>query len=188
MNSNYGVYRTPTFIDVFPTSDDFVAAYNAAAVPATISETNARTLFYLLYARYGNTPIATSDTMRFVFGVWTTIFQYGPAWEQRLAIQSNLKTLALDENALREGALTSFGRGNYSGAELSIDDISADQGVNEYTGQKTKRSALEAYAALSALIETDVTGDFINRFKPLFIKVFVPSDDLVYPIYLTDEN
>lgn len=39
---------------------------------------------------------------------------------------------------------------------------------------------MEAYAQLAALLETDVTEDFLNKFKYLFIKVAAPDYPLLY--------
>ena len=55
------MYNTKTFVDVWGTVSDFVDDYKSCALydPGnTINDGNAQTLYFLLYARYGNTPIA----------------------------------------------------------------------------------------------------------------------------------
>ena len=42
---------------------------------------------------------------------------------------------------------------------------------------------MEGYAQLLSLLETDVTGEFIDKFKKLFIVVTAPD----YPLYYTTE-
>ena len=52
-------YTTMIFTDVWDESGDFVADYKASGLyvnNSKISDTSAATVFYLLYARYGNNP------------------------------------------------------------------------------------------------------------------------------------
>ena len=84
------MYSTKKFTDYFVTVDEFIEEYNAAAIPTTISETSAKTLYYLLFSKYGNNPIANYDETQFKYKIWATIFQFGPTWEKRLEIQTRL--------------------------------------------------------------------------------------------------
>ena len=59
-NSVYGYYRTRKFTDIWTTAADFLKDYKAAAIPQVLSDEDATTLYYLLYARYGNSSIANA--------------------------------------------------------------------------------------------------------------------------------
>lgn len=54
-------YNTILFSEVWDSIDEFVEDYKTIGLPVTISETSARTLYLLLYGRYGNNPIANQD-------------------------------------------------------------------------------------------------------------------------------
>lgn len=71
-------YDTKLMTEIWDNAADFVADYKTAGIPATITDANATTLFYLLYARYGNSPIANYDEEQFKYKVFSVIFQYGP--------------------------------------------------------------------------------------------------------------
>ena len=71
-------YDTKLFTEVFDDAGSFVYYYKNIGIPTTISDANARTLYYLLYARYGNNPIANYDEEQFKYKIFSIVFQYGP--------------------------------------------------------------------------------------------------------------
>ena len=88
-------YDTKIFTEVYDSADKFVYDYKHVGIPATISDANATTLFYLIYARYGNSPIANFDITQFKYKMFSIIFQYGPTWEKRLSVQQTLRDMNL---------------------------------------------------------------------------------------------
>ena len=64
-----------------------------------LSDASITILFGLLYAKYGNSPIANSDVNQFKFKVFGIMFQYGPSWEKKLEIQEKLRALSDEEIA-----------------------------------------------------------------------------------------
>lgn len=90
-------YDTKLFTDVFDDAGSFVYYYKNIGIPTTISDANARTLYYLLYARYGNNPIANYDEEQFKYKIFSVVFQYGPTWEKRLSVQETLRGLQLSD-------------------------------------------------------------------------------------------
>lgn len=96
-SSLYGNFRTRTFTDIYTELEDFKQDYTDNGIPGTISEANLTTLYYLLYARYGNSNIASSDENQFKYKLFSIIFMYGPAWQKRLEIQKKLMELSDDE-------------------------------------------------------------------------------------------
>lgn len=181
--SDYGTYRTSSFIEEFPTADDFLDFYkNNGGFPTTISDDGAKTLYYLLYARYGEDHIAMSSYNRFKYAVMAIIFQYGPTWEKRLEIQDNLRKLSIDD--LQTGTLSVTNLAKNPGNKLATDD-ELIKNVNDQSRTKYKKSKLDAYGQLYALLETDVTEEFLGKFKKLFNKFASPTDLLEY---YTKEN
>lgn len=78
MSNMLPVYNTKLFTDIWEEATDFLADYAAVGIPTTISTQSATTLYYLLYARYGNNPIANWDEEQFKYKVFGIVFQYGP--------------------------------------------------------------------------------------------------------------
>ena len=72
--SLYGNYRTRTFSDIWKTFDEFRDEYIDSPLQ-NMSVSNLEILYYLLYARYGNSHIASSDENQFKYQVYATIFQ-----------------------------------------------------------------------------------------------------------------
>lgn len=90
-------YDTKLMTEVWSQASDFLTDYQNAGIPTTISVQNATTLYYLLYARYGNTPIANYDENQWKYKMLSIIFQYGPTWEKRLDVQNTLRGLQISD-------------------------------------------------------------------------------------------
>ena len=90
-------YDTKLMTEVWSKASDFLTDYQNAGIPTTISNQNATTLYYLLYAKYGNTPIANYDETQWKYKMFSIIFQYGPTWEKRLDIQTTLRGLQISD-------------------------------------------------------------------------------------------
>lgn len=259
-------YDTKLFTEIWDEADEFIYDYKHAGIPTTISDSNATTLYYLLYARYGNNPIANYDENQFKYKVLSIIYQYGPTWEKRLSVQNTLRGLQLsdliDDGSFSElfghqGAGTSTTTNNLTNTRV-IDTDTTDTGtvrqqgnqtdeniknnaynpsqapaVNAYTpltyinsqeankvtanqdnlttnnlagtqdttdtltntgtvgvvnsdnatNQTTRTltaGKLKAYERLLALLDSDVTGEFISRFKVCFKQFVLPERTWIY--------
>lgn len=155
-NSVYGSYRSRTFSDIFaPASgqesyDVFKDYYDNCGIPRMIREAQSgtkinslQTLFYLLYANYGNSHIANSDESQFIYRLFSIIFMYGQAWEKRFDIQTEIKNFTEDD--LLQGSKMIINHAYNNGSEPSVSELDA---INEQNTQNSKRSKLDAYAYL----------------------------------------
>ena len=97
MNKMIPQYDTKLMTEVWSDASGFLTDYQNVGIPTTISNQNATTLYYLLYARYGNTPIANYDENQWKYKMFSIIFQYGPTWEKRLNIQDTLRGLQISD-------------------------------------------------------------------------------------------
>ena len=97
MNKMIPQYDTKLMTEVWSDASGFLTDYQNVGIPTTISNQNATTLYYLLYARYGNTPIANYDENQWKYKMFSIIFQYGPTWEKRLDIQNTLRGLQISD-------------------------------------------------------------------------------------------
>lgn len=177
-SSLYGNFRTRTFADIYTTFEEFNEDYTSNGIPTSISNANLKTLYYLLYARYGNSNIASSDENQFKYKVFSTIFMYGPAWQKRLEIQKNL--MELDEEDIIKGTTAIHNQALNPSQMPSTQTLEELNYINQQNTTKYKKSKLEAYAILEGLIETDVTEEFIGKFKKLFITIVEPDLPLWY--------
>lgn len=180
MNSLYGNFRQRKFTDIWENVDGFTDDYKNCGIPATINDNSITTLYYLLYSRYGNSTISSSDETQFKYKLMSLIFQYGPTWEKRLEIQDAIRSLDLKE--LQDSATAIYNHAyNPSTAPATTDTAEQVMGyINDQNVTLHKRSKTDAYALLMSLLETDVTEDFLNRFKKLFLTVVEPELPLWY--------
>ena len=176
--SLYGSYRQKKFTDVYDSVEKFLADYNGVGLPTTISQGSAQTLYYLLYGRYGNDIIASSDINRFKYRLFGIIFQYGPTWEKRLEIQEKLRGLTEDE--ILTGSRQIYNNAQNPSTEPSTGTTDELQYINEQNVTKNRRGKLDAYAMLMELLRSDVTNELLTKFKTLFLTVIEPEEPLYY--------
>lgn len=256
--SLYGDYRQVKFTDIYDNVEDFLADYKDVGIPTSISDKSATTLFYLLYSRYGNSTIAASDTTRFKYRLFGTIFESGPTWEKRLDLQEKLRNLTQDQLISGEGyksqtdrtintttSQTASGKEDSTGSgtsEVTGTDSSSGTKIKNYaenpgtspatsadtpltyinrqdyekdsqsgsttsngttsttnsqtssstnSGSKDEtgkdvlsstrtRGLLESYGLLNSLLVSDVTSEFLNKFRKLFLTIVLPEQPLYY--------
>lgn len=158
--------------------DAFLADCQASGIPLKISEDSTKTLYWLLLAEFANSTIANADENQFKNRLYATIFRYGPTWEKRLEIQEKIRALTDDE--IGTGVKQIINKAEHPGTLPSTSSLEALTLISEQNVVNTKRDKLTAYNALTALLETDVTASFIDRFRPLFMKVVAPERPLLY--------
>lgn len=173
-----GSHRMPTFTGVWDSAEKFLEDYFGIGIPATITNETATTLYYLLYSRYGNSTIASSDVTRFKYKVFALIFQYAPTWEKKLDIQKTLRELSVTE--LLTGSRQIYNNASNPNIEPSTDEEQILKYINQQNVTHNKRGTLEGYGLLWDLLRDDVTEKFITKFKNLFITFVDPEDELVY--------
>ena len=140
-----------------------------------------KTLYYLLYARYGNSSIASSDENQFKYKVFMTIFEYGAAWRIRLQLQEKLLNTKVDGTEASHGTIMYYNHAENPDTAPGTGDFQALDGISSQNTSNVKRGKLEGYAMIGSLIDTDHTQWFLDKFKKLFIKVVTPQKPLWYP-------
>ena len=176
-------YDTKLFTDIYNNADTFVADYNSINLGGLTDLTLVTKLFYLLYSKFGNTPIANLDENQFKYKLFSTVFMYGPAWEKRLDIQNEIRNLSADD--LLQGAKAIYNHAlnpETDPSTLAPDELTY---INEQNTTQYKKSKMDAYGQLWRLISTDVTADFLAKFNDCFKKFVRPANPL---IYVTDEE
>lgn len=179
-------YDTKLFNEIWEDKDAFLEDYSSIGIPSTISNTNATTLYYLLYAKYGNNPIANLDEEQFKYKVFSIIFMYGPTWEKRLAIQTSLR--GLSETDLIVGTKAIYNNAMNPGTEPSTGSLDELTYINSQNTTNYRKSKMDAYAQLWDLLETDVTAEFVNRFRVCFKQFVRPEKTWIYVTDLEEDD
>lgn len=161
-------YDTKIFTEIWEEADEFIYDYKHAGIPTTISDSNATTLYYLLYARYGNNPIANYDENQFKYKVLSIIYQYGPTWEKRLSVQNTLRTLQISD-LIDDGSLHELF--DHTGSSTS-DKTSSGTNSRESTGSSTNTGTVS--------VDTDNTTDDITNHA--FNPSTAPATDAFTPL------
>lgn len=182
-------YSTKLFCEIYDNAEDFLNDYkNSGLYDAetnhlnnSLSDKNATTLYYLLYAKYGNNPIANLDENQFKYKMWSIIFQYGPSWAKKLDIQNKLRELTEDE--IRVGSKAIYNHAFNPSTDPSTASLEELTAINEQNTTNFKKSKLEGYATLWNVLTADITRGFIKQFEKLF-KQFVTAER--NHIYVTD--
>ena len=178
------MYNTKIFTQIYENADDFIADYNTIGFPTTISEANARTLYYLLYSKFGNSPISNMDENQFKFKLFSIVWQYGPTWEKKLEIQGVLR--ALNEEDLRDGGISISNHAYNPSTEPSTTSDEILTYINEQNVNKVKgKNKVAAYMLLWQALAEDITRAFLDRFNICF-KQFVGYERPI--LYVSDEE
>lgn len=170
--------RTLKFREVYNDPDVFYTDYQNYGIPTTIKEASCKTLFYLLYARYGNSHFANEDLVQSKLKIFSTIFKYGPTWEKKLEIQAELRDLDLDD--LREGSKQITNHANNPNTAPGTSALEELEYIDEQHAVNYKKNKVDAYATLWNMLATDVTEEFINRFNKIFMLVTLEDDVYLY--------
>lgn len=175
-------YSTELFCDIWEKEEDFANDFNESPFSDYITSNNIPVIYYLLYARYGNNPIANRDINQWKFKIFSVMYQYGPAWEKRLDIQHKIRTLTEDD--LLTGSKAIHNHAFNPSTAPSTGSLQELTYINDQNTSSFKKNKLEAYTLQWDLIKTDVTEEFLVKFKKCF-KTFVSSEQ---PLIFVTEN
>ena len=174
----YGNYRTRKFADIWPSADAFIQDYQASAIPQKLKVADATTLYYLLYARYGNSSIANSDENQFKYKIFSTIYIGGATWAKKQEIQDKLRAMTEDEILAGTKAINNHAYNPQTAP--TTDTVEELNYINEQNTTKYKKSKLDGYALLWAILNDGVTERFLREFRYHFLVVVEPQLPLWY--------
>lgn len=176
--SLYGNYRTRTFSDIYDSSEIFTTEWEETPFAEAQEPINTDLIFYLLYARYGNSSVASSDENQFKYKLFSYVFQYAPSWQKELEVQKKVRELDITD--LQRGATNIVNNANNPSGTPSTDTRNALPYINAQNVSMTERSIADGYALLLSLLKDDVTERFIDRFRNLFLTIVAPERPLWY--------
>ena len=173
-----GNYRTRKFADIWPSADAFIQDYQASAIPQKLKVADATTLYYLLYARYGNSSIANSDENQFKYKIFSTIYIGGATWAKKQEIQDKLREMTEDE--ILAGTKAIYNHAFNPQTAPTTNTVDELEYINEQNTTKYKKSKLDGYALLWAILNDGVTERFLREFRYHFLVVVEPQVPLWY--------
>lgn len=188
--SLYGNYRTRTFSDIFDSNAKFLEEWNKTPFSAATAgeadfQYNFNIIFYLLYSRYGNSSIASSDENQFKYKLFAIMFQYGPAWAKELQIQKEIRATNIEDFQLGTKNITNNASNPSTAPTTStLEELPY---INQQNTSTTKRSLADGYALMLSLLKEDVTETFIKRFEKLFLNIVAPELPLWYADYVVED-
>lgn len=174
---------TKTFVDIYDNVTTFKNDYTAMTAFQSTELTNTviEQIYYMLYARYGNNPITNLDENQFKYKLFMTIWQYAPTWLKRVNIQKALRGLGNDPDDLSDiiaGAKVIYNQAANPETEPSTLELEEINYINTQNTTNYKKSKMDAYTQLWTILVSDVTEEFINRFRFLFKKSVSPFTKL----------
>ena len=167
--------QTKTFNEIWGNYTTFKTDFSTSPFTGIITEPNLEILYYLLYAKFGNSFITNLDENQWKFKVFSTIWKYGPAWEKKLEIQANLKELDINSEDFLKGAKAIYNKALNPETNPTTAALEELTYINEQNTTNYKKSKMDALTQLWNLIATDVTESFLERFAPLFKKIWNPG-------------
>lgn len=186
----YGSYRTRTFADIFPSSEDFTSALAETPFASIANDFTGKTslevVFALLYARFGNSHISFSDENQFRYNIFSTLYSYGPTWAKKAKVQEELRGLTSEQ--LREGSFAIYNSAMNPNTTPSTASTTELPFINNQNTTRHKKGAMDGYALLLSLLSDDITKDFTDKFKKFFIQIIAPDRPLLYATYPTNET
>lgn len=183
MTYMYGNYRHRKFSDVFPDAETF--GEEAAANPLTgdIPADAVERTFYLLYGKYGNSVIASSDETQFKFQLFSIMFDTAPTWIAKLKVQKALQNMTDDE--IRTGYTQISNHAYNPSTEPSADAMDPLKKIDEQNFNGAKKGLVDSYAAYWEMLRTNLSKGYVNQFAKLFLSIVEPEEPLWY---ITDEE
>ena len=197
MNKMFPQYDTKLMTEVWSDASGFLADYQNVGIPTTISTTNATTLYYLLYAKYGNTPIANYDENQWKYKVFSIIYQYGPTWEKRLDIQTTLRGLQISDlvdngssRALssQSGSATSSKTGSDNNTR-TLNTTEKNTGTSSLANTGTDTTASTGTQSVARTGTVGTTGETEDIKNHAFNPSTAPAQNAYSPLnYINEQN
>lgn len=138
------------------------------------------TLYYLLWARYASSHIRSDYPQQWKMKVMMTVFEYGPTWSKRLEIQEKVRNMSDDE--IQKGTIMTYNSAMNPDGAPTTDTWDTLKGINSQNKNLYQRGKLDSYAYIDQILKTDVTRDFIEKFKKFFDIMAAPGMKLDYDL------
>lgn len=183
-NSFYGGFDTATFSEIWPNIETWMTDYNrfkeSIQLISIKNERTIQTVYYLLSSEYAfSHHIGSRDQFRLM--MFARVLEYAPYYERELEIQTDLMQMNIE--SLQQGSKAIYNQALNPGSVPSSQALDELQYINQQNVTNYKKSRPEAYAILLSLMNKNLSKDFVEKFRNLFIKVCYPN----YPLYYAND-
>ena len=141
---------------------------------------NMTTLYYLLFARYASNHINSDYPYQWKMKLMMTVFEYGPTWSKRLEIQDKVRNMSDDE--IQKGTIMTYNTAMNPDGAPTTETWETLKGINSQNKNLYQRGKLDSYAYIDQILKTDVTREFIERFRKFFDIMASPGEKLEYDL------
>ena len=138
------------------------------------------TLYYLLWARYASSHIRSDYPQQWKMKIMMTVFEYGPTWSKRLEIQEKVRNMSDDD--IQKGTIMTYNSAMNPDGAPTTDTWDTLQGINSQNKNLYQRGKLDSYAYIDQILKTDVTREFVEKFKKFFDIMAAPGMKLDYDL------
>ena len=138
------------------------------------------TLYYLLWARYASSHIRSDYPQQWKMKLMMTVFEYGPTWSKRLEIQEKVRNMSDDE--IQKGTIMTYNSAMNPDGAPTTETWDTLQGINSQNKNLYQRGKLDSYAYIDQILKTDVTREFVEKFKKFFDIIAAPGMKLDYDL------
>ena len=178
MRKNY--YNKPiskTFIQAFPTFESFFEVWKKSPFFTNkFTEDDLHHIYNHLLTAYYNWHFIYLDDLGIFLNVFHIVEEYYPNVKVRLELAEELRTMTVEE--FKKSGLRISSSGSNPKIETAMDDlIKLVDSQNADFQLRSKEQALRT--KFSSLID-GIFEDFIERFRPLFTKLYNGLTDYIY--------
>lgn len=138
------------------------------------------TLYYLLWARYASSHIRSDYPQQWKMKLMMTVFEYGPTWSKRLEIQEKVRNMSDDE--IQKGSIMTYNSAMNPDGAPTTETWETLKGINSQNKNLYQRGKLDSYAYIDQILKTDVTREFVEKFKKFFDIMASPGMKLDYDL------
>lgn len=175
-------YSRYTFKDIFPdasTFTTFLATPEIAAILSTEITAIAQTqLYYMLYAKYANTPISKADSEEWVYDLIFTMNAYMPTFLKKDSLQKTLRGYSIDD--VRVGFKSIYNHAINPSTTPSTENTEELPYVSDQNVNKTTKNVIDALSSFWEMLHTNLWEEFIKKFQKLFSKIVSPANNVIY--------
>lgn len=193
MRRNYFKYPiTKRFIDAFPKFKDedgqanyFWETWQASPFyDASLTESEVEDIYNHLLAQFYNWHYVYMDDLGIALNTMHIIHDYYPNVKQRLALLQQLRSMTVDDFAKSGIQIDSQGQNPKIATEMDeLIDL-----VDTQNASFQIRSQEGAIRAKFASLVDGIFDEFVDRFKPLFVKLYSGVNNYIYTNNLEEEE
>lgn len=178
MRKNY--FNKPiskTFMQAFPTFESFFEVWKKSPFfTNNFTEDDLHHIYNHLLTAYYNWHFIYLDDVGIFLNVFHIIEEYYPNVKVRLELAEELRTMTVDE--FKKSGLRISSTGSNPKIETAMDDLI--KLVDSQNADFQLRSQEQALRTKFSSLIDGIFEDFIERFRPLFIKLYNGLTDYIY--------